>query len=121
MLKIAVSAGMVFMAPLLRAQETAPPPATSGTQAILAADKKEKFTDPNPALLYWQSFALLPELKPSQLKLVTDVLDGRLPATDPSVAALLEGARRALERFARAARGAAPCVWGTTIDEGPFT
>lgn len=121
MLKTAVLAGIVFITPSLGAQDPAPSPASGGTQANSATAKKEKFTDPNPALLYWQAFALLPEQKQSQLKLVSEVLEGRVPASDPSVGALLAGARRALDRFARAASGTQPCVWGTTLDEGPFT
>jgi hypothetical protein len=123
MLKFAALAGIAFtlIAPSLAAQNSAAPTGEGGIAkpAPLPA-KQEKIIDPNPALLYWQAFALLPELKQAQLKVLTEVLDGRLPVTDPSVGSLLGVARRSLDRFARAAQGDQPCVWGTTFDEGPF-
>ncbi|RBP35881.1 hypothetical protein DES53_11947 [Roseimicrobium gellanilyticum] len=121
MLKIAVLAGIALVAPSLGAQGPAASSAGgAGATPVPPPAKKEKFTDSNPALLYWQAFALLPELKQPQLKIITEVLEGRLSASDPSVGTLLGSTRRALERFARAARGTQPCVWGTTLDEGPF-
>jgi hypothetical protein len=122
-MKFVFLAALALIAPTLVAQVTTTPPTpgAGSKPAQVPAKKAAKFNDPNPALLYWQAFALLPELKQSQLKLVTEVLEGRLPASDPSVEALLSGARRGLDRFARAAQGTQPCVWGTTLDEGPFT
>ena len=131
-MKPAVLAAAFALLPLLLAAQDAtpaptstPPPVESGTakppsKKPKKPEKPGKFIDSNPALLYWQASALLPELKLPQTKLMTDVLEGRLPASDPSVAAFLAGTRRGLDRFARAARGKQPCVWGTTIDEGPF-
>ncbi|QIF01419.1 hypothetical protein [Roseimicrobium sp. ORNL1] len=123
MLKFAALAGiaLTLIAPSLAAQgPTAPAAEGDSSKPASLPGKREKITDPNPALLYWQAFALLPELKQAQLKVLTEVLDGRLPVTDPSVGTLLGVARRSLDRFARAAQGDQPCVWGTTFDEGPF-
>jgi hypothetical protein len=114
-------------APIVPASSPTPPPVQAGTakpstptKRPKKSEKPEKFIDSNPALLYWQAFALLPDLKQSQTKMMADVLEGRLPASDETVIAFLSGTRRGLDRFARAARGKQPCVWGTTIDEGPF-
>ncbi len=76
--------------------------------------------DPNPALLYWQAIALLPELKSAQAKVISGVLEGTTRADDEAVSQLLDATRRGLDRFARASRGTRPCVWGLTLDEGPF-
>lgn len=76
--------------------------------------------DPNPALLYWQAWALLPELRAGQFKVISGVLDGSVRGDDESVRTLLATVGKGLDRFARAARGTQPCVWGTTFDEGPF-
>ncbi|HSI61509.1 MAG TPA: hypothetical protein VLE43_00285 [Candidatus Saccharimonadia bacterium] len=127
-MKFAVlAAAIALISPLLAAQDTpATPPPADGAAAkppskrAGKSEKPEKFIDANPALLYWQAFALMPELRQPQSKLMADVLEGRLPASDASVDTLLSNSRRGLDRFARAARGKQPCVWGTTIDEGPF-
>jgi hypothetical protein len=123
MLKFAVLAGIAvaLIAPSLVAQAPAESTGEGGiSKPAPLPGKREKISDPNPALLYWQAFSMLPELKQSQLKVLTEVLDGRLPVTDPAVGTLLGIARRSLDRFARAAQGDQPCVWGTTFDEGPF-
>jgi hypothetical protein len=123
MLKFAALAGIAFalVAPTLAAQGLATPTAEGGiSKPLPLPGKREKISDPNPALLYWQAFSMLPELKQSQLKALTEALNGHLPVTDPAVGTLLGAARRSLDRFARAAQGDQPCVWGTTFDEGPF-
>lgn len=75
---------------------------------------------PNPALLYWQAIALLPDIGNTQIKLINEVLDGKLPPDDARVETLLGSTRKSLARFARAAAIPDPCVWGTTFDEGPL-
>lgn len=86
--------------------------ATTTTAAPLAP--------PNPALLYWQAIAFLPDVGAKEIKLINEVLDAKTPASDPSVAALLDQCRKSFARFARAASTLHPCVWGTTFDEGPL-
>jgi hypothetical protein len=74
----------------------------------------------NPALLYWQAIAMLPVVSAAEIKLISDVLDGEVKPEDVRVEGLLERTRKSLDRFGRAAASPAPCVWGTTFDEGPF-
>ena len=81
-----------------------------------APDKKT----PNPALLYWQAIALLPEISPQQARLMSDVLAQKTPATGESVRPLLHGARKSLDRFLLATASEQACDWGTTFEEGPF-
>lgn len=136
-MKFATLAALLIISPVLIAQEPAgnsaegnnpggtanpanPANPAKPAKASKRPAKSNRFIDPNPALLYWQAFSLVPDLKQSQIKLISDVLEGRLPASDAAVDTLLSTTRRALDRFARAARGKEPCVWGTTIDEGPF-
>lgn len=113
--------GTIFLSSLtLHGQGQQPPPQVATENKPEARPATPKFVDPNPALLYWQALSMLPDFRPAQVKVVNDVLEGVLPASDDSVTALLATSRKALERFARAAKGDQPCVWGTTFDEGPF-
>ncbi|TLD68169.1 hypothetical protein FEM03_24065 [Phragmitibacter flavus] len=85
-----------------------------------AGGEVAKRRGPNPALIYWQAQALLPELTKAQEQLPTDVAGGRLAADAPMVGSLLELVRPGLERFKRASASTAVCDWGITLEEGPF-
>jgi hypothetical protein len=76
--------------------------------------------EPNPALLYWQAQALLPDLSKAQEQLPMDVSGGRVAPDAPMVGSFLELARPAMERFKRAALSSGDCDWGITLDEGPY-
>ncbi len=74
----------------------------------------------NPALIYWQALALMPELGNEQAKLMADVISGNRRTDEPAVAALFKDANRALKLFHRAAHTAGDCEWGLILEDGPF-
>lgn len=93
--------------------------AASGQPAVDAVQPKRK-NDTNPALLYWQAIALLPNVTPASMQRIANVVEGQEAPGTPEINALLESTRKSLDRFSRAASSAIPCDWGTTFDDGPF-
>jgi hypothetical protein len=75
-------------------------------------------TDINPALLYWQSFSLHPELADDVKK---DFLSypPRLPLADAEP--ILKKYDGAFKYLRRAAAMSAPCDWGIDLADGPET
>jgi len=119
MKSLAVFHALVLVGAIGHAQEAddvkpaVPPP--------IPASLRPSATGLNPALLYWQAIGMLPDLESEQVKLIPQVLGGKLSASDGQVNDLLILAKRSMERFSRAAAVEnQPCVWGTTFDEGPF-
>jgi|GEM_PF-1452006 len=76
--------------------------------------------EPNPALLYWQGIALLPEMNKAREQLPLDVSGGRIKPDAREVQNFLTDAAPSLKRFRRAAGSSTPCEWGITLDEGPY-
>ena len=101
----------------LNAQPVDSSPASSHDPAQEEALKKTLAE--NPALLYWQAIALLPEIRQSDIKIINEALLSKAKAHEEQTRDLLTRTRKSLERFARAAEFAAPCVWGTTFEDGP--
>jgi len=77
-----------------------------------------KYPPINPALLYWQAVAQLPQLTEDQANELRAMATGKDPF-DAARAAKLpldDGSMRSLRR---AATSTAPCDWGLTIEDGP--
>ncbi|HAM70444.1 MAG TPA: hypothetical protein DCM86_02245 [Verrucomicrobiales bacterium] len=72
----------------------------------------------NPALLYYQAFALVPTLSEGDK---TDLFttDWRGRPLDPRLEPLLEGHDNAFKLHLQAARSTAPCDWGYDLGQGP--
>lgn len=79
----------------------------------------QTFTEPNPALIYWQGISHLPDFSKEQSQLIHDVLAGKTSPSPESADAIIQSGERALGRFKRAAQSPQPCDWGITLDEGP--
>jgi hypothetical protein len=73
----------------------------------------------NPALTYWQSAALAPDLKGEKSALLNDTVSGRKPFDPANTKEILSSSERALKLFARAADSPAPCDWGLPVQDGP--
>ena len=85
---------------------------------VLAAAPQPR-TDINPALLYWQAFSTLPELKTDYGKyLGPDWAKGTLDAGAAEIARRYDGISRIIRR---AAKMNAPCDWGNDLSDGPAT
>jgi hypothetical protein len=72
----------------------------------------------NPALLYWQAAALLPEFKPEQSTLLNDLASGHQPF-DEKAAKGLPNCEGSLRLARKAAESTAPCDWGLLVEDGP--
>lgn len=75
---------------------------------------KSRLAD-NAALVYWQAFALVPELNDAQRKAVDAVLDGEKPSAE--VTKVLRQASESLRLLQRAAEYP-QCEWGLDYDRG---
>jgi hypothetical protein len=78
-----------------------------------------KYPPINPALTYWQSAALMPDLKGEKAALLHEAVFGKKPLDDPKVRELLSESDQSMKMFAKAATSSAPCDWGLAMDEGP--
>lgn len=76
--------------------------------------------EPNPALIYWQAIALLPDLTKAEWQMPLDVSGGRIAPDAKEVQTLLEKVQPSLQRFRRAAFSETVCDWGVTLDDGPY-
>ncbi|MEI9893518.1 MAG: hypothetical protein WDN28_06365 [Chthoniobacter sp.] len=74
----------------------------------------------NPALLYWQAAAILPQLTPGQAKEVRDVAYGRKPFDAAAAATILSDSKSSLRLAMKAANSPVPCDWGLPTEDGPF-
>lgn len=112
---VTVGAWLVFFAGLhAQPVPTSPPALPPAHDEVLKKTLAE-----NPALLYWQAIALLPEIRQADIKIINDALLSKAKAHEEQTRELLTRTRKSLERFARAAELKAPCVWGTTFEDGP--
>ena len=82
---------------------------------IRAAEKE--YPPVNPALLYWQAAAMLPDLTDEQATELRDTAAGKLPV-DPAKAAAL-GSDAAIHLLRKAALSSVPCDWGLSREDGP--
>src|ERR1700722_14429803 len=73
----------------------------------------------NPALTYWQSAALMPDMKGEKSDLVRDTTSGKKPFDAEKLKEILSESEAALRLFARAADSPAPCDWGLPLEDGP--
>ena len=85
------------------------------TMASAAAEPVEKR---NPALVYWQATARLPNIGNKESRLISDVLSGKSSAEE--LASLLDQSDIALQLFRRATYAKAPCDWGLLLEDGPL-
>ena len=86
--------------------------------ATLAAAPQPR-TDINPALLYWQAFSTLPDVKVDSGKyLGPDWAKDTPDAGAAEIARRYDGISRILQR---AAQMKAPCDWGNDLSDGPAT
>ncbi len=81
--------------------------------------QEESVRQINPALLYWQVAAQLPQLSSEQAKTLSELATGRAPYDAVKAQALGFGSSEILLR--KAANSAAACDWGLAIEEGPST
>ncbi|MDR3403111.1 MAG: hypothetical protein P4L99_11500 [Chthoniobacter sp.] len=74
----------------------------------------------NPALLYWQAAAVLPQFTPDQTKALREMASGRQPFDATVAAKTLSDGKDALRLVLKAANSSVPCDWGLPMEEGPF-
>jgi len=87
------------------------------TSWVLA--EEVKYPPINPALTYWQSAAVMPDLKGEKSALLNDAIYGKKPIDDVKVKELLSESEQSLTEFARAAASPASCDWGLAFQDGP--
>lgn len=87
------------------------------TSCVIA--EEVKYPPINPALIYWQSAAMMPNLKGEKSDLVRDFTTGKKPFDATKANAILSESGAALRLFARAAESPAPCEWGLQLQDGP--
>jgi len=89
------------------------------TLASCVLAEEVKYPPINPALIYWQSAALMPDLKGEKSNLVRDITTGKKPFDATKAEAILSDSGAALRLFARAADSTVPCDWGLQAQDGP--
>ena len=87
------------------------------TTCVIA--EEAKYLPINPALTYWQSAAVMPDLKGERSALLNDAIFGKKPLDDVKVKELLSESEQALTAFAEAAASPAACDWGLAMHDGP--
>ena len=87
--------------------------------ASCGSAEEVKYPSINPALTYWQSAALMPDLKGEKSGLLNDAVFGKKPLDDVKVKELLSESEESLKAFAKAAASPAACDWGLAFEEGP--
>jgi len=85
-----------------------------------AADASVPRSDINPALLYWQAFAVMPELENDDLKHLFEE-DWRAKPMDERAGELAARFNSAFKLMRAAAASKAPCDWGVDMTPGPET
>ena len=75
----------------------------------------------NPALIYWQASAKMPQIGSKEGRVLADVIAGKSPASEPTAAALIANAEPALKIFRRGAESTSVCDWGLMFEDGPLT
>lgn len=90
-----------------------------GFATLVHAGSNESFrTDINPALRYYQAFALAPQLEPADHQYLY-VKEWRGKELDSRVQELIAGYDNVFRLCRRAAQATAPCDWGIDLTEGP--
>src|SRR3954453_17572162 len=88
----------------------------AAVQCVIGADAFR--TDINPALLYYQGFALRPELSQADHDyLFTNEWRGKV--LDERFLALIPTYKNSFKLFRRAAKAEVPCDWGLDLSDGP--
>jgi len=79
-----------------------------------------KYPPINPALLYWQAAAELPQLTEDQARDLSEMASGKLPF-DAEKAGQLLTPKGSLRLAEKAANSTASCDWGLPLEDGPGT
>jgi hypothetical protein len=83
--------------------------------------RADELTHPpiNPALLYWQTAALLPKLTDDRAKDLRAMATGNVPFDATKAKDLLPD-KSSQHMLQKAANSAAPCDWGLPTEDGPY-
>ena len=84
--------------------------------AVADANEAGARVDANPALYYWQAWALFPDLNETEKSAVNGLGAGLSAGARDALAEKFE---RSLTLMRRAARSGAACDWGAEIGDGP--
>jgi len=91
------------------------------TLAACVIAEEAKYPPINPALIYWQAAAEMPDLKGEKSDLIRDIVSGKKPFDATKAEPILAESVGALGLFAKAADSTAPCDWGLQLQDGPGT